>query len=134
MTNTKQTRLMLILMSGILLSSAPVVFGESKIKGTISNTTTIKNSTNKAGKGAEANMGSVVLDNVNQSGTIINKQEISGVKNIAVGSGSEANYGSVVIKNKNVSGKIINIGGEDKDKTNIAVGGQTSNKNSIIIK
>ena len=133
MTNTKQTRLMLILMSGILLSSAPGVFGESKIKGTISNTTVIKNSTNKAGKGSEANMGSVVLDNVNQSGTIINKQDISGVKNIAVG-GGEANYGSVIIKNKNVSGKVINIGGKDKDKTNVAVGGQTSNKNSIVIK
>ena len=84
-----------------LFALSAVAFAGSEVKdSTITNLSNVNQSANLAiGKGAEANMGTVkIQDSKVEKSKITNLSNVNQSANLAIGEKAEANMGSVVIK------------------------------------
>ena len=84
-----------------LFAFASAAFAGSEVKdSTITNLSNVNQSANLAiGKGAEANMGTVkIQDSKVEKSKITNLSNVNQSANLAIGEKAEANMGSVVIK------------------------------------
>ncbi len=110
-------KLMIVAALGLVVSSQAFAAGSKITNSTIKNKANISNSTNRAGAGGEANMGTIKVKNSTvKNSTISIDATIRNSKNIAAGgkkggsvlgglggkidglSGGEANMGSVVVE------------------------------------
>jgi hypothetical protein len=133
-----------ILLVIVLVSVDSFAAGSTVNNSTIVNKATIMRSRNLAIGSAEANQGSISLNNANmRNSTIINKVKITNSNNVAIGFGGKAQANQGAVKaSKSLSGvKIVNEA-NISNSTNVAVevggigrlfGTNKSNQGSIIL-